>query len=229
MRLPSASPWRELKYALWFPAYLLAYALAEHLVTTRYWATELPVDNYIPFSEYALIPYCLWYPLLIGLGFYLLFRDNSSYRRYMCYLALTFFLSVAIWLLIPNGQDLRSQVEGSSFLTQVVAQLYRIDTNTNVFPSVHVVGATGAALAAWHCPLLRRRPVVCWGIIALAAAICLSTLFLKQHTVLDVAGGLVLSALVAVPLYRRAPASQPKGTAPWHRRRSISKATPDTN
>ena len=51
MRLPSSSPLRELKYALWFPAYLLAYALAEHLVTTRYWATELPVDNCIPFSQ----------------------------------------------------------------------------------------------------------------------------------------------------------------------------------
>lgn len=229
MRLPSSSPLRELKYALWFPAYLPAYALAEHLVTTRYWATELPVDNCIPFSQYALIPYSLWYPLLIGLGLYLLFRDSASFRRYMCYLALTFFLSVAIWLLVPNGQDLRPQIEGGDFLSQVVVQLYRIDTNTNVFPSVHVVGAVGAALAAWNCPRLRRRPAVCWSIVVLAAAICLSTLFLKQHTVLDVAGGLVLSTLVAVPLYRRSPASVPKRAAPMSRRRNVSKTSPDAN
>lgn len=229
MRLSPSSPWRELKYALWFPAYLLAYALAEHLVTTRYWATELPLDACIPFCEYALLPYSLWYPLLIGLGLYLMFRDSASYRRYMCYLALTFFLSVAIWLLFPNGQDLRPQLDGTGFLSQVIVQLYRIDTNTNVFPSVHVVGAVGAAIATWNCPRLRCRPVVRWGIIALAAAICLSTLFLKQHTVLDVAGGLVLSALVAVPLYRRIPASEPKGTPSLRRRQSISKTTPDAN
>lgn len=228
MRLPFAPPWRELKYALWFPAYLLAYALAEHLVTARYWATDLPVDSLIPFSEYALIPYSLWYPLLIGLGLYLMSRDSASYRRFMCYLALTFFLSVAIWLLVPNGQDLRPQITGDGFLDQVVSLLYRIDTNTNVFPSVHVVGAVGAALAAWNSPRL-RRPVIRWGITALAAAICLSTLFLKQHTVLDVAGGLALSALVAVPLYRRASASEPKGAASLRRRRNISKTTPDAN
>lgn len=229
MRLSASSPWRDLKYALWFPVYLLAYSLAEYLVTTRYWATELPVDRWIPFWKYAMIPYSLWYPLLISLGLYLMFRDRSSYRRYMCYLALTFFLSVAIWLLIPNGQDLRPQLTGSDWLSQVIVRLYQIDTNTNVFPSVHVVGAVGAALAAWNCPRLRRHPAVCWSIAVLAAAICLSTLFLKQHTVLDVAGGLVLSALVAVPLYRRAPAPQPEQSAAVRRRRNISKTTPDPN
>lgn len=229
MRQPFSSPWRELKYALWFPAYLLAYTLAEHLVTTRYWATELPLDRYIPFNEYALLPYCLWYPLLIGLGFYLLFRDSASYRRYMCYLALTFFLSVAIWLLIPNGQNLRPQVQGTGFLSQVIAWLYRIDTNTNVFPSVHVVGAVGAALAAWNCPRLHRRPVIRWGIVVLAAAICLSTMFLKQHTVLDVAGGLILSTLVAIPLYHRTPAGAAEAAAPARPRRKITKTSPDAN
>lgn len=226
MRLPSSSPLRELKYALWFPAYLLAYALAEHLVTTRYWETDLPVDRLIPFSEYAMIPYSLWYPLLITLGLYLMFRDKPSYRRYMCYLALTFFLSVAIWLLVPNGQDLRPQLTGDSFLSQAVSLLHRIDTNTNVFPSVHVVGAVGAALAAWNSPRL-RRPLIRWGIAVLAVMICLSTLFLKQHTVLDVAGGLVLSALVAVPLYRRTPTGEL--SAPSLRGRNVSKTTPDTN
>lgn len=87
----------------------------------------------------------------------------------------------------------------------------------------------GAAHSDLELSPAARRPVVRWGIIALAAAICLSTLFLKQHTVLDVAGGLVLSALVAVPLYRRILASEPKGAPSLRRRQSISKTTPDAN
>jgi membrane-associated phospholipid phosphatase len=36
----------------------------------------------------------------------------------------------------------------------------------------------------------------------LAALICLSTLLIKQHTVLDVAGGLLLGGMIARPVYR---------------------------
>ena len=39
------------------------------------------------------------------------------------------------------------------------------------------------------------------GFFLLAALICVSTLFIKQHAILDVVSGLVLSLAAAVPLY----------------------------
>ena len=129
-------------------------------------------------------------------GLYLLVRDREGFRRYMVFLALTFFLSELIWFLIPNGQDLRPSVmPRDNFLTRWVAGLYAIDTNTNVFPSVHVVGSVGAALAVWDSPRLRAHPLLRWGVPVLAALICISTLFIKQHSILDVVSGLVLSLL----------------------------------
>lgn len=170
----------------------------------RYWATQLPIDAAIPFCEWFVIPYCLWYPLLVAVGLYLLFRDQPAFRRYMAFLALTFFISELIWLLIPNGQDLRPAVmPRENILTALIAGLYRIDTNTNVFPSVHVVGSIGAALAAWDCPSLRCHKTLCHLTGILAVLICVSTVFIKQHAVLDVLGGLALSLLVAVPVYHR--------------------------
>ena len=146
MRL-SRIHWNELKYALWLPLYLLAFVLIEHLPQPSYWATQLPLDDAIPFCEWFVLFYCAWYPLLVTVGIYLLLRDAPAFRRYMAFLAVTFFASVLIWLLIPNGQDLRPQVFPRENLpTTLVAALYRIDTNTNVFPSVHVVGSVGAAL-----------------------------------------------------------------------------------
>ena len=200
-------PLREMKYALWLPVYLLTFLLLERLPAAPYWATQLPIDQHIPFCEYFVIFYCLWYFLLVAVGVYLLFRDASAFRRYMAFLALTFFLSEAIWLLVPNGQDLRPAVmPRDNLCTAILSALYAIDTNTNVLPSVHVVGAVGAALAVWDCRDFRRKAAVRWTTAVLAALICVSTLFVKQHAVLDVVAGLGVSLLAAVPVYRRSPA-----------------------
>lgn len=207
LRLPDPLrrlPWRELRHALWLPVYLLSFVILERLPTPRYWSTQLGVDAHIPFCEWFVIPYCLWYPLLVAVGLYLLLRDRPAFRRYMAFLALTFFASELIWLLLPNGQDLRPAVmPRDNALTALVAALYRVDTNTNVFPSVHVVGSIGALFAVWDSPALRRRKALCHGTAVLAALICVSTVFIKQHAVLDVLGGLALSLLAAVPVYRR--------------------------
>ena len=196
-----------MKYALWLPVYLLSFVLLEHVPASGYWPTQLPLDDAIPFCEYFVVFYCLWYVLLIGVGLYLLFRDRDAFRRYMQFLAITFFLSELIWVLVPNGQDLRPAVmPRDNLFTALISALYRIDTNTNVFPSVHVVGAVGAALAVWDSHSLRHRKMLRWGVVVLAALICVSTLFVKQHAILDVVSGLMLSLLAALPVYRRSPA-----------------------
>ena len=207
MRLSdSARPpaWADLKYLLWLPLYLLSFVILEHLPISGYWATQTPWDRYIPFCEWFVIPYCLWYPLLVAVGLWLLLRDRTGFRRYMAFLAAAFFLSELIWFLIPNGQDLRPAVmPRDNLLTRWVAGLYAIDTNTNVFPSVHVVGSVGAAWAVWDCPRLRSHRALRWSVAGLAVLICLSTLFIKQHACLDVASGLLLSLAVGALVYHR--------------------------
>lgn len=196
--------WDDLKYLTWFPVYLLLYLVLERVPVQHYWDTQLPMDALIPFCEWFAIPYCLWYPLLIGMGVYLLLRDKPAYRRYMVYLGATFLLSVVIWVLLPNCQGLRPAVmPRDNLLTQCIAGLYRIDTNTNVFPSVHVVGSVGAVFGLLDCRRLRRNKAAAFFITILAVLICASTVFIKQHAVLDVFGGLALSLFTAVPVYRR--------------------------
>lgn len=210
MRLPHPLrrlPWRDLQYALWLPLYLLLFLILERMPMDRYWATQLPLDAHIPFCEWFVIPYCLWYPFLVITGLYLLRRDRAAFRRYMLFLGTTFLLSAAIWLLVPNGQDLRPAVfPRENPLTALTAGLYRIDTNTNVFPSVHVLGSVGAALAVRDCRALKRKKLLRTGAVLLAAAICISTVFIKQHSVLDVVGGLLLGGLAARSVYRASPA-----------------------
>ena len=189
----------------WFPVYLAVYLLCERLVTTDYLPTQSALDALIPFCEWFVLPYCLWYPLLIAVGVYLLCRDIPAYHRYMAFLAATFFLSALIWFLYPNGQALRPTVmPRDNLLTALVSLIYHADTCTNVFPSVHVVGSLGALFAVRDCSRLRiRHPRVCRGVTVLAVLICLSTVFIKQHAVADVLCGVCLSLLVAIPVYCR--------------------------
>lgn len=195
---------RELRWALWVPVYLICFFLLERLIVHGYWATQLPLDRLIPFQPAFVVFYCLWYPLLVAVGLFLLVKDRPGFRRYMAFLAGSFFLSLLIWALLPNGQDLRPDLTGQTgFFSRWVASLYAIDTNTNVFPSVHVVGSIGAAWAVWDCADLRRRRWPGPAATVLAFFICLSTLLIKQHTVLDVACGAALATAVGAVVYRR--------------------------
>ena len=197
------SLWQELRYTLWFPVYFLIYLAMERLFPTIQWATQTPLDRLFPFCEAFVIPYCLWYFLLVGTGLWLLMRDQDTFRRYMWFLALTFFLSALFWIIVPNCQELRPAVmPRDNWLTQGIDLLYRIDTNTNVFPSVHVLGSMGAAWAVWKSSSLRSRKGLRIIVLLLAVLICISTLFIKQHSVLDVIGALALGLLVGLPVFR---------------------------
>ena len=70
--------------------------------------------------------------------------------------------------------------------------IYTIDTNTNVCPSIHVIGSFAALFALLDSGVFHKRPVwqiVCWLITIL---ICASTVFLKQHSALDIVFALPL-------------------------------------
>ena len=196
-----ALPWEDLRYTLWIPAYLICFALLEAVPIRHYWATQLPVDQYIPYCSWFFIPYSMWYFLLILTGFRVFTLDRAAFRRYMRFLSVTTWISVVFWILIPNGQDLRPAAPDGIF-GPAIAALYAVDTSTNVFPSLHVVGAVGAALAAWDA-LWRRDKFYCWNVFVLAALICVSTVCIKQHSLLDVIGGLALSWAAARRIYGR--------------------------
>ena len=196
----------DLKYLLWFPVYLLCFLFLEKRPVSHYWSTQLPIDAAIPFCEYFLIFYCVWFFWLIGVGIYLLVHDSGAFRRYMRFMGWTFMLSVLIWFFFPSAQSLRPAVmPRENLFTAAIQFLYSIDTCTNVFPSVHVVGSIGAALALCDCSNLRHRKGVRFFSVVLAILICSSTVFIKQHAFIDVVAGLGLSLLVAFPVYYHSP------------------------
>jgi len=192
--------WKYRWISFYLPLYLLWFVLLERNIVLNYTAIYMPLDDKIPFLEGFVIPYVLWYPFMILPGFYWLIKYPKDLSRYMWSVAVGFSLSMLICMIFPSGQDLRPAVlPRDNFFTRMVEHLYAIDTNTNVLPSVHVVGAGLVAMAACHCEALSGKKGIWTKIltIALAAVISVSILFVKQHSVWDLIAGVA----VCVPAY----------------------------
>lgn len=206
----------HLPYTIIFPVYLLLFFLTERVVTDHYWVSYISLDDAIPFCEWFVIPYILWYPFLIITGLYLMFHDAVAYKRYMLYIAVGFYGACMIYLIFPNGQDLRpAQMPKDNFLTEILSWLYAHDTNTNVLPSTHVIGSMGACFAVFHTKTIHAQWVKVLTVL-LAVIISISTAFVKQHSILDFLVAIPFSLFVYWIVY----------WVGWPKLRAAAKGTP---
>lgn len=193
---------KVLPYFLFLPGYLLAFFLLETFISGdgSYWSSHIFLDDYIPFLEGFVVFYCLWYPFLIVPGLYLFFKDIPEFKKYIWYFICAFAICFTVYILVPNGQDLRPAVfERNNIFTDIVGLIYSADTNTNVFPSMHVTGALGAAAAFFRTDGLKKYRAAS---VITAVLICASTVFIKQHSLLDVFGGIAVWLISYIAVYR---------------------------
>ncbi len=181
--------------------YFLLYFLTENLIPAeRCYPVHMPLDDLIPFCEWFLIPYVFWYVLIvISLGYFLLYNVDS-FKRLQTYIIITQVVAMVIYVLFPTRQDLRPEVfPRENFLTQCIAFLYSLDTNTGVCPSLHVAYSLGIA-SVW----LKEKGISrLWKAFVVVAVIliCLSTMFIKQHSAVDFFAALPVCLLAEIFVY----------------------------
>ena len=113
----------------------------------------------------------------------------------------TWFCKSLYLYLYPTSQGLRPEImPRDNVLTGLVHFLHRIDTPTNVCPSLHVYDSVGACIAVILTKDCFNRAEK-YAAVLLTVSISLSTLFLKQHSVIDVFWGLVMSAVMYFIVY----------------------------
>lgn len=178
---------RYARYLLFWPVFGLRYILLERfLIPQQYHVVHCPLDDLIPFQEAFLVPYGLWYVFIIGMHLYTFFYDLPAFKRYTKFMITAFTLSTLTFILYPTCQNLRpTEFPRDNFMTDIVGVLYLVDTNTNVCPSEHVIGSVAAFLAAADVKRLQKPGLtVLFAVAAFFTSI--ATVFLKQHSVVDV-------------------------------------------
>lgn len=195
---------RHLKLLIFWPIFGLFFTFVERFYNVRhYYSMHCPLDDMIPFCEWFLIPYLFWFVYLIGTIVYTFFFDVAAFKRMMYFIIITYSITMLIYLVFPTCQDLRpTQFARDNVLTRFVAWFYNFDTNTNVCPSIHVLGSVAAMLGLCDCRRL-QNPKLKLLFILLCVLICISTVFMKQHSVLDVLAALPL-CVIAYPICYKA-------------------------
>ena len=163
---------------------------------------HMNLDDKIPFCEVSIVPYLLWFVYISAVVLYFFFKDKQDYYRACTFLftGMTVFLVVStLW---PNGHHLRPAVmPRDNIFSTMVAMLYKTDTPTNLWPSIHVYNSLGAHFAVFRNEKLHRKPVVHIGSLVLCVSIILSTMFLKQHSVFDVLTAFIMAAVMYIVVY----------------------------
>lgn len=88
----------------------------------------------------------------------------------------------------------RPEIVGDGLLDRLVAAVYRFDEPYNCFPSTHVLTSYFMILAFRSSPAFGRG--IRNAVTLISVTIILSTLFVKQHVLMDAAGAIALAELI---------------------------------
>ena len=188
-------------FLLYLVFYMIWFSILERLPRTRFFDLSSELDTYIPFIVEFIIPYLSWFLFQAVWVVFVFFVDRKTYEQLttMLMIGMTVFLVVSTFL--PTKISLRPYyIESRGICAFLVRRLWAVDTPTNVWPSIHVFNTTALMMTLFTSqhPLLRKNavriPVVFW-----CGMIVLSTMFLKQHSVVDVSCGILM--IIAVQMF----------------------------
>lgn len=193
--------WVLLYLCIYFPWFFYL----ENTVTTDYYLIHCSLDDKIPFCEYFIIAYLLWFVFITAVVVWFLFKESKTeFYQLTAILFGGMTICLAICTVFPNGLALRQEIDASKNLfTWLTSLIYDVDTSTNVFPSIHVYTTLAAQYAVMHSQLAKKVSWFSYGTGILSVFIVLSTLFLKQHSVVDVIGGILLALAMIELVYKR--------------------------
>lgn len=151
---------------------------------------ESNFDLRLPFLPQFLIIYFGCY-IFWAVNYILAARqDREEVYRFFTADFISRCVCLVIFLAYPTTNT-RPVIEGSGFWDLLAGWLYSIDAADNLFPSIH-------CLVSWFCFLAvkgqKKIPIWYKAVsFILAVLVFLSTLFTKQHVIVDVAGGIFLA------------------------------------
>ena len=185
--------------------YILLFSYLEHRPVHSYHIVHTVFDDWIPFCEFFIVPYMLWFPYMILAVIYFIFFNKNKHEYYQ--LAFNLMMGMTVFLIVsyvyPNAQHIRpTEFPRDNIFTDIVKWLYSTDTPTNILPSIHVFNSLAIHMSLTNCETLRNKKFIKAASFTLTALIIMSTMFLKQHTILDVVVALAMARICWFFMYR---------------------------
>ena len=151
----------------------------------------LPWETNIPFIREFVVIYHVSYPLMFVNLILFLIRYRDVFVKSTIAIALGNVLGFFTYLLYQTEVP-RPEALGNDLFSRLLRMTYSVDNPYNGFPSLHLSSTTIILIAVLSSKCHKGYKIFS---IVLSTLILLSTLFIKQHTLLDVFGGVVYGAL----------------------------------
>ena len=122
---------------LYAPVYLLIFFYLEKKPVSQIHVIEMSIDRKIPFCEYFVIPYYLWFLYVAATVVTFVFLERKDYYKLCLTLGVGMTLFLIVSYVYPNGLQLRpTTFARDNFCVSLVKAMYATDTPTNVFQSI---------------------------------------------------------------------------------------------
>ena len=189
-----------------------------------------PLDDKIPFCEWFAIPYYVWYFYIASVLFYTIYHGKREFLRAAFLVIGCTLIPMIFFVIMPNGIEysMRPDFEAlgrDNFCIDLVKGIYAGDSPPrNVMPSIHCSVALAIAMGYTRAESLKGKWLFKLCTWVLSGFICASTVFIKQHSILDVFGGIAMFIIVwiAVEVVERV---YNKESLRWKANREAEKTT----
>ncbi len=181
---------------LYFIYHIFVYFFYQY-ISLDYRIIHSPLDDKIPFCEYFIIPYMLWFLYLAGGILFFLSTSKKDYLRLVLFTFTGLFICTVICIVFPTAIDFRpAGFNRDNIFIRLVLLIYGTDTPTNVCPSMHCFAAIGINLAVFKSDYFKKMYLAKAVSALIMLSICLSTVFIKQHSIIDFFAAALLSLIL---------------------------------
>lgn len=154
----------------------------------EFYNLSISIDNKIPFNPHFVWTYILYY--IVALMPVMVVDDIHDFRRMVGAYLMMYFLGFLTFIIFPVKM-LRPEITGDGYSLWLLRKIYNADNGYNAFPSMHVANAFLASFFSF-----RFNRIYGGFVYLIAFLITISTLFIKQHYLVDLPAGILLAYFV---------------------------------
>jgi membrane-associated phospholipid phosphatase len=157
------------------------------------------IDRGIPLIKLFILPYISWFIYIFLTFVYLCIKDKKIYYKTLIAYNISLILCYVVYFFYQTTVP-RPDLIGDDMLTSLVAMIYTSDQPFNCFPSIHSL--TSYLMIKAINKSRAKNKLATLIIYGMSSLIILSTLFVKQHVILDALSAILLGDIVFNLVYK---------------------------
>ena len=179
-----------------YAVYLVWFFAMEKIPNRNYHIVYSKLDDYIPFYKPAILMYSSWFLMLVIPFVYLLKRKSyDNLYNIIIPMFLAMYISLIIYVIYPTALDIRvTDITGNDIFSWLIRKIQQVDAPNNVCPSIHV--STTVIIYNQFRKILKDNKKSKAFFLLWSVGICISTMLVKQHSIIDVVCGIILAHVI---------------------------------